>query len=576
MLVKHEFSADVIPDRDDATPDDLSPFLKIERDQRLYSVEFHPDYPATPEVFICIKCKNWPDFGAGNRIFRYQVKTENGRPFADTNTRELVIEWHTDGHDGCDMRFGPDGMLYFCSGDGQKPADPANTGQHTDDLLGSIIRIDVSEAPYTVPADNPFVGIDGVRPEVWAYGYRNPWRMHFDEHGHLWVGDNGEDLWEMLHRVQAGDNAGWSAFEGGRPYRPHNLGGPVKTIAPAAITHSHTEAQSIIGGRQYRGSRYPELSGRIVYGDFVTGKLWSFLTDKDGTVHDLQRWADVPSFPSFGEDSDGELFVVGTKGMVYRIVKHQTSGETLPFPEKLSDTGLFEDTATHLVAAGLHRYDVAIPQWRDGAQGERYFGIPANSERPPLFRGGDGVLVYPEGGVAMITLTKNEKRIETQLIFKDKREFFFYTYAWNDEQTDARLIGGEGEAVTLADGTPWRYMSRAECSTCHTAQTGFLSGFNFRQLSGCSTNPVDKWMTDKLLLGWGNVHAPEPYPEWNGTPPKDPAQLAKVARGYLDTNCASCHREGGAAGRADFLLLSKLALEETGMVGVTPRLNISG
>ena len=198
----------LFPDHPDAAEADCSVFLRADKGQTLYSLEFHPRYPDVPDVFVCLHSREWPE-GRGNRIQRYRVvEGEDGRPRVDPASAELVLAWSTAGHDGCDLRFGPDGMLYASTGDGQAPGDPANTGQRTDDLRGSILRIDVSRRPYRVPPDNPFVDTAGVRPEVWCYGLRNPWRMSFDPDGNLWVGDNGDERWEMVHRVRRGANFG--------------------------------------------------------------------------------------------------------------------------------------------------------------------------------------------------------------------------------------------------------------------------------------------------------------------------------------------------------------------------------
>src|SRR5262249_4763972 len=158
--------------------------------------------------------------------------------------------------------------------------------QDISDLLSSILRIDVNHEadgkPYAVPPDNPFLKTPGARPEVWAYGFRNPWRMSFDrDTGDLWVGDVGWELWEMVYHVQKGGNYGWSVMEGPQAVRPDSRRGPTP-ILPPALAFPHTEAASITGGYVYHGKRLPELQGVYVCGDWVTRKLWGARFERPG------------------------------------------------------------------------------------------------------------------------------------------------------------------------------------------------------------------------------------------------------------------------------------------------------
>src|SRR5436309_900374 len=169
-------------------------------------------------------------------------------PRCDPKSEKILITWLAGGHNGCDMHFGPDGFLYISTGDGADPNPPdrLDTGQDLSDLLSSILRIDVDREdpgkPYAVPPDNPFVNMAGARPEIWSYGFRNPWRMSFDRAtGDLWVGDVGWELWEMVYRVTKGGNFGWSVMEGRQQVRPEAKRGPTP-ILPPALDFPHTEA----------------------------------------------------------------------------------------------------------------------------------------------------------------------------------------------------------------------------------------------------------------------------------------------------------------------------------------------
>ena len=259
-------------DRDDATTKDL--FLRLpfgqmragrwKSEATLYDLCFAPNYPESPHVYVCYHRKR--ETGPFNTLARFRVAV-GPVPSVTLDSEEVLLEWRTGGHDGCDLEFGPDGLLYVSTGDGGQPRDPDNFGQRADNLLGSILRLDVTSAPdpglpYAIPADNPFVGRTDARPEVWAYGLRNPWRMAFDAAGRLWVGDNGEALWEMIHLVSRGTNHGWSTYEGSHPFRPAApLGGPTPVLTPPLVEHPHTEARSIIGGFVYTGDRHEDLRG---------------------------------------------------------------------------------------------------------------------------------------------------------------------------------------------------------------------------------------------------------------------------------------------------------------------------
>ncbi len=174
------------------------------------------------------------------------------------------------------------------AGTPESKPDPFQTGQDTSDLLSSILRIDVDHPPagkpYRIPEDNPFFNRKGSRPEVWAYGLRNPWRMSFDRaSGALWVADVGWELWEMVYQVERGGNYGWSIMEGPQSIHPDWKRGPTP-ILPPVKAHPHTEAASITGGFVYNGHRLKELVGAYIYGDWVTGKIWALRKPQSGTA----------------------------------------------------------------------------------------------------------------------------------------------------------------------------------------------------------------------------------------------------------------------------------------------------
>ncbi|MBI1372593.1 MAG: hypothetical protein GC159_07505 [Phycisphaera sp.] len=569
---------------------------------QLYSVELHPKFPQVPQIFVAWNL-NKPK-PAANIISRFTV-TSVDPPRVDPKSRVDLLRWESNGHNGCDLHFGPtDGMLYATSGDGEDPGDPGNIGQTTDNLLGSIIRIDVDHPDpgkaYGVPADNPFVGVAGIRPEVWAYGLRNPWRSAFHTPtGDLIVGDNGDESWELVRVVRRGTNHGWSAFEGSHPYRSSNaLGGPVPTLTPPIIEQPHSVARSAIGGPTYLGDKLAGLNGRQVYGDYVTGQVWAFAWDgKAVTRHERIATTGVP-IVAFGSGHHGDLYIGQLTGKLLRLEPAAPTKSAGPFPERLSETGLFASTAEHRVAPGVIPFDINAPAWADGAVRRRYMALSKMGEaKPQLHRS----LQFPDGSAFMQTLmlpTPGDaakagtppklRRIETQVIHVYDGVWRYYTYRWLDDQSDAVLVAEAGDNATfeVADTAatsgrrtqPWRFAGRSECATCHTQRTNFVLGLSPEQLHrnvdyteiggrvggqlhtleklGVFAQPVSKWKS-------------EPTPMTNPYDAK--AGLEQRARAYLYVNCTHCHREGGVGGRAEFTTRYWRSLEEMRLVGVKPK-----
>ena len=192
------------------------------------------------------------------------------------------------------MAFSPDGMLYITTGDGTERLRQLGTrarrsttclGSGAADRRRSPARSRQPDAEarspqhYSIPPDNPFVKHPGARPEIWAYGLRNPWRMAIDaKTGQVWVGNNGQDLWETAHLVARGDNHGWSVYEGSHPFYLNRKLGPTPPVTPT-IEHSHSEFRSLTGGVVYHGEKLPELDGAYVYGDYSTGRIWAMKHD---------------------------------------------------------------------------------------------------------------------------------------------------------------------------------------------------------------------------------------------------------------------------------------------------------
>ena len=227
-------------------------------------------------------------------------------------------------HNGGQIAFGPDGHLYIGLGDGGAAGDPLGSGQDTSTLLGSILRIDVSEStvtePYAIPPDNPFAD-GGGRPEIWAYGLRNPWRFSFDqETGELWTGDVGQNEWEEIDIIERGGNYGWNILEGNHCFRPRDDCDREGTIPPVWEYPLDGRPCSVIGGYVYRGDAIPWLRGAYVYGDFCSGKVYG-LRHENGQVTEHKELADTDvRIMSFAEDNNGDLYLLSQREGVYRLV----------------------------------------------------------------------------------------------------------------------------------------------------------------------------------------------------------------------------------------------------------------
>jgi len=304
------------------------PFLDISAqvlaggEQGLLGLAFDPDYATTGRFLV-----HYTDLAGDTRLSIFQISADPD--IADPASQQIILtaDQPYPNHNGGQVVFGPDGFLYMGLGDGGSQSDPEGRGQNLSDLLGSILRLDLQGTSYSVPVDNPFVGQAGIRPEIWSFGLRNPWRFSFDRAtGDLYIADVGQNRFEEVDVAPTteaggrGANYGWNIMEGS-----HCLSGEACDqggLTLPVFEYGHPQGCSITGGYVYRGSAIPNLQGLYFFGDYCEGWVRSFRYTS-GAAIELTDWPTLRpggSITSFGEDPAGELYVLSSSGGVFKVV----------------------------------------------------------------------------------------------------------------------------------------------------------------------------------------------------------------------------------------------------------------
>jgi glucose/arabinose dehydrogenase len=303
-------------ERDPEVVLDLSGEISFGGEQGLLGITFSPDGD--------LLYADYTDTEGNTRVVEFKVLADRR---IDPTARELLfVEQPFSNHNGGAIAFGPDGYLYIALGDGGAAGDPNGNAQSLSTLLGKLLRISPEPSgasAYTIPADNPFVGRDGARPEIWAYGLRNPWRFSFDRRtGDLWIGDVGQSTFEEIDVELAGSsggsNFGWDSFEGTARFEGDAV--VEETVLPVYQYSHDGSVCAVTGGYVYRGEAIPDLQGAYVFGDFCGGRLEAIRLRDGGATEPVRLGPTVPNLASFGEDADGELYVLSLPGDVYRLV----------------------------------------------------------------------------------------------------------------------------------------------------------------------------------------------------------------------------------------------------------------
>ncbi|MFN0077994.1 MAG: PQQ-dependent sugar dehydrogenase [Prosthecobacter sp.] len=588
----------------------------------LLSMVFHPDY--NDNGFFYLYFSITLSGQLHQRLARFQATgtpgSYNAATSADpaTMTPLLTIYDQAINHNGGDLAFGADGYLYLSLGDEGGGGDFYNNARFINkDFWGQMIRIDVDNraenlppnahtqpastshpsavhaGTYKVPADNPFIGFTSwhgqtivpatVRTEIFATGFRNPFRFTIDPPtGRIFLGDVGQLNWEEVDIVVKGGDYGWSWREGLHefyqsatvpPRFPDNFGGntnapPVSGFTPIDPIFEYVSdnsaggtiyGTSVCGGIVYRGNQLTELQGKYIFGDvYGGGGIIAALTETSPGVWTAQQITTRPQIVDFGVDPrNGEPLLCGLGGTIYKLTRSGTTG-TEP-PATLSATGAFSNLSTLTPNAGIVAYDPNVNFWSDYAIKSRWFSIP-NTTATITFSAMSN-WTFPTGTVwikhfdfeTTRGVPATRRKLETRFLVKTATDVYGLSYKWRADQSDADLVAEAGLTEVISSSLPsqtWRYPSRGECVTCHTPVGGHALSFNTPQLNrgrdyGAGWQNQLQALNDAgyfsaAVTGVNNLAA---FAAANDTS----QSLEWRVRSYLAVNCVQCHQPGGAA-----------------------------
>jgi glucose/arabinose dehydrogenase/mono/diheme cytochrome c family protein len=515
----------------------------FQNDERgLLGMAFHPNFPTNPRVYLSYTAQP----AGTSRVSEFQSRDNGATLDPASELILLTVPQPASNHNGGNIAFGPDGFLYIGFGDGGGGGDPfgaIGNGQNLQTLLGKMLRIDIGGAtngvPYRIPPGNPFSANalcnngSGTQncPEIYAYGLRNPWRWSFDRgSGELWLADVGQGSWEEVNRISLGGNYGWRCREGAHVYAPSGTPiacGPNPNPIDPIAEYGRSVGQSVTGGYVYRGAAIPALVGRYVFADFATGRLWHIARDTAPTLQVTSGLDTGLNVSSFAEAIDGEIYVVHYSGTLHRLIAGAASGATVA--TQLSATGCVNPSNATQPAAGLIPYQPNAPFWSDGANKQRYIGLPDGQQ---ITVNANQDFDFPNRSVLVKNFQIGSRLIETRLFMRHTDGVWAgYTYEWN--------------------GQNWVFPSEAQCLSCHTAAAGRSLGLEIAQLNGnFSYTQTGRTANQLVTLNAIQTLTPALTQTPNQLPAlPDPygtgATLSERARAYLHTNCANCHQPSG-------------------------------
>jgi len=335
---------------------DITGLISTGGERGLLGMAFHPDYESNGFFYI-----NYTNLSGHTVVARYTVSANPNVANASSAQILLTVNQPFTNHNGGHLAFGPDGYLYIGLGDGGSSGDPGDRSQNPSLLLGKMLRIQVGGGTtYTIPPDNPFVGVSGYAPEIWSLGLRNPWKFSFDRlTGDMWIGDVGQNQWEEINFEPAGHpggiNWGWRCYEGNASYNLAGCGTSSQYTFPVAV-YAHAAPQSfcsVTGGFVYRGNTYPGMQGHYLFCDYCNSDFYSLYPDGSGGFQSTML-LDAPgsNYTAFGEDAAGEVYVARANGVIFKLT--DACGSATPT--------IVSDGAGNLIGDGAS----TIWWWKDG------------------------------------------------------------------------------------------------------------------------------------------------------------------------------------------------------------------
>lgn len=592
FIVERGGRIQVVPD---LTHPSIATFLDLSDRLLMTSIEtgllglaFHPGYKTNRQFFV-YSTRRTTTREAGTTahlvLSRFLISATN--PLEAESESETVLfaqDDRIDSHNGGDLQFGPDGYLYVTVGE-HGPGLPLTANQSRIDAgLYGLLRIDVDRRPenlspnphsaatteYSVPRDNPFVGVMeylgetldplAVRTELYAVGLRNPWRMHFDTaNGNLYVADVGGEYREEIDLIRPGVNYGWPYWEAeidfGFP-KPQDYH-PVPPLYSYAHGWGTNQGNCIIGGVVYHGKQLPNLEGAYLFGDYSSGHIWALPNISRESPPAVLLTGTRQGLSTFALDPrDGEVLLAQlVDGVILKLVYQSDTDAKLP--RKLSETGAFDDLTSLTPNHELTFYEINAPFWSDNAIKRRWISLPEESSKIEVLHSGDwslptGTIFVKHFDMETVSGDPNSvRRIETRFLVKTETDIYGLSYRWLEDQSDALLVDTEGVDVDLPlqdpDGSRiqrWRFPSRSECQQCHSQAGGYALGFNAAQLN----HPVGAGPGSENLLaawnhaGWFNPPLTEPIQQRRFANMMDPRfPLEYRVRSYLESNCVGCH-----------------------------------
>ena len=442
-------------------------------------------------------------------------------------------------HNGGQIRFGLDGHLYIGLGDG----GVRMTFLTTDKIL---------------------------RREIWAWGLRNPWRFGIDRlTGQLWAGDVGQSDWEEVNLIERGGNYGWNTIEGTQCFDPPDACDSSSLVLPT-YKYDHSIGCSVTGGYVYRGPRLIRLQGTYLYGDFVNKQVWGLRRRPDGQVENTLLALSPCPIASFGENEQGEVYVVGFDGAIYRLVEKDNVEPPGNILTKLSAAGLYTDIAARRIAPDIIPYSVNAPFWSDGATKERFIALHG-AEKIDFSPSGNWT--FPARSVLVKSFYLGNRLVETRFMVKRPQGEAWdgYSYMWDGD--DAMLLTGSATRTYLVDGQERTHYfpSLAECLTCHTPQSGYILGVRTAQFNGPHSyaEATDNQLRTLDHIGLFRYPIQATTEDLSRLPRYDDTSVPIAARAhaYLATNCTSCHQPAGT-GRGSMDMRFQTPLEQTDLVDV--------